>query len=328
MPCLTLSQYSQVQNVYIGTDTELHFLSGVHRLSSPIVIEGGINGTELTLVGETLGQGEIVITTGEQVSMKLIEMKSIRIESLHFSGINIFIGNSSSLTVSDLQVIAMNISAFTFENVDKIMGTNITISKSSDAYSVGIIRLCNGIFSNTTVKNNSGNSILVIEESFVHFKGINTFANNSVIKGSTLMIKISMVTFNGSTLFQSNRCKKQGGAMNIVSSNVTFAGETELSGNTAKDGGAIQLDHSVLELEGLIVFSSNWVTKKVFTGNALGGAINSIESNIMTGMVTFSGNRIHALLMVGFGGAISAQRSRITLSGATSFHHNILQEVF
>ena len=241
-----------------------------------------------------------MIITGEQVSLKLIEMKSIRIESIHFRGINILIGNSSSLTVSDLQFIAMIISAFTFENIDKIMGTNITITKSSVAYSAGVIRLCNGIFANMTVESNSGDSILVIEESFVHFKGISTFVNNSAIKGSTLMIKISTVTFDSSILFQSNRCKNKGGAMNIVSSNVIFTGETELSGNSAQDGGAIQLDHSVLELQGLIVFSTNWVTKNAFTGKVSGGAINSIQSNItMTGTVTFSGNRIHALFLVG-----------------------------
>lgn len=72
-----------------------------------------------------------------------------------------------------------------------------------------------------TVESNTGSSIL-IEESFVHFKEISTFVNNSAIKGSTLVIKTSTVTFNGSVLFQSNRCKNKGGAMNIVNSTVIF----------------------------------------------------------------------------------------------------------
>ena len=325
MPCLTLSQYAQDQDAYFGTDTELHFLSGAHSLTNPIVIEGHTNSTKLALVGKVLDQSEIVIITGGQVSLKLVEMESIRIESMHFSGMNIFIGNSR-LAVKELQLYytaVMNGSVFIFESIDNITGTNITISNSSDAYSAGVIRLSTVVFTNMTVENNSGDSILIIEESFVQFKGISIFANNSAIKGSTLVITISTAIFNGSILFQSNRCKNQGGAMNIVSSKVMFTDEIELNGNSAQDGGAIQLDHSALELRGLIVFSTNWVTEKAFTGKVLGGAINSIQSNItMIGTVTFISNRIHALLLVGFGGAISAQMSRITLSGTINFHHN------
>ena len=42
MPCLTLSQYAEDQDVYFGTDTELRYLPGVHRLSNSIVFEGEI----------------------------------------------------------------------------------------------------------------------------------------------------------------------------------------------------------------------------------------------------------------------------------------------
>ena len=52
IPCLTLSQYTLDQDTYFGNDTELCFLSGVHRLSNSIVIEGEINHTKLALVGE------------------------------------------------------------------------------------------------------------------------------------------------------------------------------------------------------------------------------------------------------------------------------------
>ena len=113
MPCLTLSQYAQDQDAYFGTDPELHFLLGVHRLSNSIVIEGEINHTKLALMGEAFDPGEIVTIIGEQASLKFAEMKSIRIESLHFIGINTIVGNSSSLIVSDLQFTGMNGSAFT-----------------------------------------------------------------------------------------------------------------------------------------------------------------------------------------------------------------------
>ena len=323
MPCLTLSQYAQDQEMYFGTDTELWFLSGIHILCSSVTIEGETNITKLALLGETLDQNEIMLTTEGHASLKLVGMKSVRIESLYFNGVNIVIGNSSSLIMSDLQFTAMNGSAFTFENIDNITGMNITMVNSSDSYIVGVIRLSNIVFSNVTVKNNSGNSILIIEESFVHFKGISVFSNNSAIKGSTLTLTASAVIFNGFTLFQSNRCKNKGGAMNIINSNVSLIGEVEVSSNSAKDGGAIQLDHSILELNGLIVVSNNWVTKKLFAGKMLGGALNSIQSNIkMTGSVTFRDNQIYAWLIVGFGGAISAQKSTITLSGITRFHHN------
>jgi predicted outer membrane repeat protein len=323
MPCLTLSQYTRDQDAYIGTDTELHLLSGVHRLSGQIIIKGGINRTKLALVG----QGKPVIITGRQVSLKLIELNSLSLKSLHFSGITVLVGNSSRLVMSDLQFTAINGSAFVLENIDNIVGTNITICKSSDAHSAGvIIRLSNVVFTNMTVENNLGSSILVIEESFVHFKEISTFTNNSAIKGSTLMIKTGSVTFDGSILFQSNRCKGKGGAMNIVDSNVSFTSNIELYDNFAQDGGAIQLDHSVLTMNGLIEISNNWIKKTIFSASILGGAINSIQSDItMTGMVTFGGNRIDAFFQNGFGGAMCAQKSRITLSGTISFHDNVAE---
>ena len=77
MPCLTLSQYAEDQDVYFGTDTELYFLPGVHRLSNPIVFEGGINNTRLAFVGEAFDQNVIIRSTGEQASLKLVEMKII-----------------------------------------------------------------------------------------------------------------------------------------------------------------------------------------------------------------------------------------------------------
>jgi predicted outer membrane repeat protein len=225
--------------------------------------------------------------------------------------------------MSDLQFTAMVESAFTFENINKISAINVEILNSTDSYLVGAIRLSSGVFYNITVKNNAGNSILVIEESSVLFKGISVFINNSANKGSTLMITLSTVAFNGFTLLRSNRCKSKGGAMSIIKSNVTFTGKTKLSSNSAKDGGAIQLDRSDLESKGLIVVSGNWATKRVLTGQVFGGAISSTESSItMTGTVTFNGNHIHAGLLLSFGGAISAQRSTITLSGIVHFHDN------
>ena len=323
-PCLTLSQYAQDQDTDVGTDTELQFIPGIHRLSYETAIKGGINGTELALAG----QGEHVTITGGQVSLKLTEMNSLSLISLRFSGINVLIGNSSRLVMRDLQFTAVNGSVFMLENIGNIVGTNIIISKSFDVHPAGvIIRLSKVIFTNTTVENNSGSSILVIEESFAHFKEISTFNNNSVTKGGTFMIMTSTVTFDGSVLFQLNQCKSnwqcKGGALNIINSNVSFNGNIELCGNSAQDGGAIQLDHSVLKMSGLIEISNNWIKKIAFSALILGGAINSIQSNItMTGMVMFEGNRIDAFIQNGFGGAICAQRSGITLSGTISFHHN------
>ena len=329
MPCLTLSQYSQDQEAYFSTDTELHFLSGVHRLNRPIIIEGGTNITKLVLVGERQGQMQSEIIVSTTTGLKLIGITSIRMESLHFSGINTFtVGNSSRLTMSDLQLTAMNGSAFTFENVDNITGTNVIIANSSNVYSAGVIRLSSGVFSNMTVKNNSGNSIMIIEESFTQFNGVSIFTNNSASKGSTLVIKTSTITFDGFTLFQSNKCKNKGGAMNITNSNVTFTGRTELINNTAKDGGAIQLDHSVLKMKDVIDISNNWVTKKAFGRQVFGGAISSIQSNItMISTVTFSRNYIHTQFLLGLGGAISAQRSTITLSGTIGFRHNYVRSL-
>ena len=68
MPCLTLSQYTEDQDAYFGTDTGLRFLPGVHRLSNPIVFEGAINNTRLAPEGEAFDQNVIIRSTGEQVA--------------------------------------------------------------------------------------------------------------------------------------------------------------------------------------------------------------------------------------------------------------------
>ena len=331
VPCLTLSQYTQDQHKYFKSDTELRFLSGVHRLSSPIIIEGGTNNniTNLTLFGLGPRQSKVVSSSAAgQGSLKLIGIDSTRIESLHFSCINILtVIDSSSLIAINLYFTAMNGSAFIFDSIDNITGINITIANSSSTiYSTGVIQQSDGVFLNTIVKNNSENSIIVIEESFVQFKGVSIFDNNRANKGSTLVIQESTITIGGSTLFQLNSCKKEGGAMNIANSNISFIGETEIHSNSAQDGGAIQLLHSVLKMSGSINIRNNWITKRVFYGKAFGGAISSKESSItIFGNGSFDGNYVDAGFLMSLGGAISAQESIITLSGIILFNHNYIK---
>ena len=79
-PCLTFSQYAQDQDTYFRNDTELRLLSGFHRLTKPILIEGGTNISELALVGEGMDQSEIFASA--LGGLRLIGIKSTRIESL------------------------------------------------------------------------------------------------------------------------------------------------------------------------------------------------------------------------------------------------------
>ena len=94
------------------------------------------------------------------------------------------------------------------------------------------------------------------------------------------MIKTSTVTFDGSVLFQSNKCtmscKSKDGAMNIINSTVTLFGQAELSNNSAGDGGAIHFSYSILKMSSLVDISDNWISKKSLGGHIQGGAINSI----------------------------------------------------
>ena len=331
-PCHTLYQYSLDRDAYFGSDTELHFLPGIHQLSSTIVIDGGTNITKLALIGIGPGQSELISSSAAegQGSLEMAGINFTRVKNLHFRGNNILtIVNSSSLVANDLQFSAINGIAFTFESIDNITGINITIANSINAvYSAGAIHQCDGVFFNMTVKNNSGNSIIIIEESFVQFKGVSTFTNNSASSGSTVVMRNSIVTFGGFTLFQLNSCKGKGGAMNIIKSSASFTGDTVLSGNSAQDGGAVHLDQSVLKMNGLIDISDNWVTKRVFNGKVFGGAINSKESTItMVGNVSFNGNYIYASFLMGLGGAISAQESVIILSGIVDLKHNYIRSI-
>ena len=111
VPCLTLSQYVQDQDAYFESDTELLFLSGVHQISSPIVIDGcRTNITKLVLYGIGQGQSELIShTTVGQGSLTLTGINSTRIKSLHFRGLNILtVVDSLSLIASDLHFNAVN----------------------------------------------------------------------------------------------------------------------------------------------------------------------------------------------------------------------------
>ena len=58
-------------------------------------------------MGEAFDPSEVVIITRELANLKIVERESIRIESLHFSGINTIVEILSNLTMSELQFTAV-----------------------------------------------------------------------------------------------------------------------------------------------------------------------------------------------------------------------------
>ena len=324
-PCFTLSHYSRNQHIYFCTNAKLHFLPGVHRLNEQILLEGTTNFTTFTLVGGESGPSKIVFTG--QAALKLADIKSVVIESLQFSGnYDLNISNTERLVAINLQFTSINGRGFTFENISNITATNIALSNSFNASSVGVFKSSNGVFTNLTVMNNSCDSVVTINQSFIQFREVNIFGNNTAKKYSSLLVANSTVTFTGFTEFTQSRCEKEGGSMNIINSTVVLRDWLELSGNSAIDsGGAVQLTHSVLLLQGSIDVINNSITQS--TEYVLfGGAISSIESNItIHGRVTFSNNHIAVSYSTAFGGAIGARRSTLFLSGIMNFHHNYIR---
>ena len=321
-PCLTLSQYAEDQDIYFHENRALHFLPGVHVLMEQITIERQANITSFELVGSTVNQSTIV--SSGQAAIQLIHIQSIKIKSLHFCGSNnLIVRNSTTLLSHNLHLTSTDGQGFIFVNIKNITATNTAILDTVNVSSVGTISWSNGIFTNTSVLNNSGDSVLTIEQSNIQFKEVTLFLQNKANKGSSLKVEASSVSFHGSIKFSSNSCKNKGGSMNIVNSNVSIADTIVISSNNAGEGGAIQLDHSFLQLQGLIEIKNNSATQLTGLRPKLGGAINSIGSTIiMEGTVAVSINRIVAQFTMVLGGAISLQKSRLIMSGIIDFQSN------
>ena len=322
IPCLTLSQYADDQHTYFYENTELHFLPGVHSLTKQIVIEGGTNVTLFALIGSQVNESKIV--SSEEAAFHLTGIESTQIDSLHFSGSNnLVIRNTTTLLTSNVSFLtSINGSGFTFENIQNITATDTTIMNSSTISSAGTIRWSNGVFVNANViKNNVGDSVLVIEQSSIVFKTI-SFIQNHAKKSSSLKIVASTVIFDGYTLFNLNNCEQYGGAMSIINSTVSSTSQIELTSNNAKNGGAIQLDHSVLILRGSIDVFNNSATLPAF-GYKFGGAILSNGSNItMDGRVNFCNNHVVDVFSLTFSGAIHLLKSTLTMTGSIDFSNN------
>ena len=326
-PCLTLSQYADNQNTYFHENKELYFLPGVHELNTQIAVGQEDNVTFFALLGSRFNH-TMIITSG-QAAFYLLGIQTTRIDSLHFCGSgNLIIRNSKELFSHNLHLTSSNGQGLALESIESIMAINTTLSNSANVSSVVSIMWSNGDFINTSVLNNSGNSVLTINQSSILFKTFTMFTQNIADKSSSLKIEASTVSFDGSTEFISNSCKNKGGSMNVIYSNISLADQIRMSSNNAREGGAIQLDHSVLKLQGLIEMMNNSATQ-FSIGTKFGGAINSIGSTIiMEGRVSFNSNRVVAGFAMTFGGAISLQKTSLIMSGVIQFCNNSAEGFF
>ena len=320
-PCLTLTQYADNQEKYFYKNTQLQFLPGNHDLQENITIEGSTNITLFALVGSKLEQSRIV--SNGQVAFHLIGVQTTQVNSIHFFGSNnLIITNSTCLVTSDIHFTPINGHGFVFENINNISATDTTVSNSSNVSSAGIVSWSNGVFINISVLNNSGDSVIAIEWSNIHFKRACVFLQNNAKKSSTLKIVASTIFFDNFTQFHLNGCKKSGGAMSIINSAVTSTSQIELTSNFARNGGAIELKNSALVLKGTINVVNNSAIFSLI-GVKFAGAIHSIGSNItMEGRINFDNNRVLDTFAQTSGGAIMLQNTSMIMTGDISFLNN------
>ena len=314
-PCLTFTQYSQHYEVYFRAAAELFFLPGYHILSENFTIKGNANFSMLTFTGE-LHQSRIHFREG--VALALIGIENVTIESLSFHvNTNFNIRESKTLYILNLQ---LGGSDYTLETIENVSATNITVSNISDASQILIIRFSQVVFTTFNVVNNTGESIISVDQSTVQF--MNTIVKNNIaLINSSLMISASVAVFEGYTQFYMNRCEGKGGAVIIIDSTVTFTDQLELRNNTANySGGALTSSYSSLIFFGFINVVSNSVLRPLRP--QFGGSIDSFYSNItINGTATFRNNYIHGIAMC-LGGAIGARMSTLVFSGAIEFHGN------
>ena len=315
-PCLTISQYAQNSKTFLKTNSKLIFLQGHHTLSKNLTIQEGENFTMLTLEGQ-LQQSKIHF--GELVKFAIFGLYSLKIESLLFlENSNLFIGGCRIVFVLSVYFSG---TGYSFEDIDNLKATNLTVSSKSVIPSVLLnIRASSAQLSKLYVLNNSGNSIVSVDQSSVQFRDV-IFKNNAAVAKSSLILIRSTATFEGGNQFHMNSCEESGGAMSLVNSTVTFYHQVELTNNGAKvSGGAFHSIFSSVTFNGILTATNNCVFQQFTT--QFGGFLNSLWSNItINGTALLQDNYIDSFTLC-LGGAISARMSTIVLTGSVEFRGN------
>ena len=291
--CATLSEYTQVAELYFTSNTTMVFLAGDHVLDRNITVA---NVTRLTMRGESSSDNIATVVRNGSVGFNFTNMVDFNILSL----------------------------VFTSHNRSWSYGSRPASNSALFLQSIPNAKLVNCSFHDNigTALAVNNTSVTLVENKFMHNQcacrsfsemrelgcGVTTFNSNLTFSGNT--------SFHNSTQTDFYDYVNCAGAIWASASSLHFTGTNNFIGNSANgiNGvGAIYAEaNTSLSFSGTTTFTHNLAE--------VGGAIGTVENVI----VTFNGtNNFTSNSASDSGGAIFAtSNTSLSFSGANHFSHN------
>ena len=314
--CLTLQEFAMKEEPEGSTTTDitLELMSGVHNLSTSIVVKSIQNFSIHPLCCDS----EVEVMCSTSAGLKFYNISkylSVKQISFSFCGVELDLGailieSASHVQLSQVTITHSPGSALVVNN-SLLVNVNSTVIR--DSYATGL-RMNNStatFMANNTFMYNSG-SALVAFTSRLYFNGRTIFKDNTAYNGGGMNLFNSTVELINWAEFVNNTAVHKGGAINMLYGSIKMLGVAWFSNNTAYNGGGINLFNSTVELINWAEFVNNTAVQN-------GGAINMLHGSMnMLGVAWFSKNTAQ----IG-GGAIVVNRIKtFNISGNATFKRN------
>ena len=273
-PCLTLHQYTQINNFTTGTP--LQFLPGNHTLQESVLTLTSVS--NITLRAES--NSDVIIIFTNVVTILCKNVTNLKIEGLIFR-------------LSFL--IDYEITALKLINCHNVLILNTTFQLSADVFDIitgaMITQHSTATIRNSVFEGNLGDVIYILDESSLTICGSSFTRNKGLGNGDAVHAQESTLLLDGSTPnhFTHNSDDQKGGAIQCnYNCSLEMRGMNIFQSNYASvynsgRGGAIFINHGKLLLSGTVIFSNNTASK--------GGAVYLEDCYItVDGEVEFIGN--------------------------------------
>ena len=286
--CLTLQEFAEEElEGSTTTDITLELMSGVHNLSTNVVVES----IQSFLMHPLFRESEVEVTCSTSAGLKFHNIsKYLSVKQITYS----FCGDEGAILI---------------ESASQVQLSQITIKHSPG--SAMIVNNVSFLNVNSTVIRDGNATGLNINDSNAFFTGNNIFMYNL---GGGLSALTSCLYFNGQTIFEGNTANI-GGGMNLFNSTVELSGWVEFASNNAvNSGGAINMLHGSMNISGVANFSRNTCTARWCFGGAV--SVNHTNAFNISGNATFERN--HAFN----GGAVVVISAMETVQLSGNFSSN------
>ena len=279
--CFTFADYANHNKKYFTSNTIFHFLSGIHTLSSELIIEDVYN---ISFIGNDSSS----LLLSNYSSLQWSRCNCIILESIQFHGqmspcsspLNFTHCNSVSLiniTINNLNGIRL------YNSTVDIFNCKIYNGSSFEGGAVSVDS-SNLVFHGHNVfdSNNAGfGGALFINNSMILLGDNNTFKNNVAVTetmsetiyggGGAVYAENSNITLLGYNLFSNEIANFHtfilyGGAIAARNSEIVIKNEAAFVNNTALNGAAMYLDNCLCKLNDSVKFLNN---SAIYSGGAI-----------------------------------------------------------